>query len=191
MTRPGDALARGWTAFYTRGLSDDVAARRRDEIASDLFEHADELGPSSGQQLTVVGRVLWGIPADLSWRREARASQARRVTSGEPMKLNRVMQVLVMLVCAFCAYGGVMLFGLGGAGLVYTVPLLIGAALIVGGLVLRTRAPRWSTVLLLIGTAAPVAAFYWMAAIFLPVWIVVAILIVVSEPRRRTPSVAA
>jgi hypothetical protein len=189
--RPGDATARAWTAIYTRNLPDDVAARRRDEIASDLFEHADDLGPSSGQQVAVVGRVLWGIPADLSWRREARASHARRVTSGEPMKLNRVMQVLTALVCLFCAYAGLRMLGFGGAGLPFTIPLLVGAVLIIVGLLQRTKAPRRSTVLLVIGTAAPVATFYWMAALFLPVWIVVAVLIVLSEPGRRSPQVAA
>ena len=190
MIRPGDATALAWTAVYTRKLPDDVAARRRDEIASDIFEHADELGPSSGQQVAVVGRVLWGIPADLSWRREARASQARRVTSGEPMKLNRVMQVLTALVCVFCAYAGLMMMSFGGAGIPFTIPLLAGAVLIIVGLLQRTKAPRRSTVLLVIGTAAPVATFYWMAALFLPVWIVVAVLIVVSEPGRRSPRVA-
>jgi hypothetical protein len=191
MIRAGDAAARGWTSIYTRGLPDDVATRRRDEIASDLYEHADELGPSSGQQLAVVGRVLWGIPADLSWRREARASHARRVTSGEPMKLNRVMQVVVALVCAFCTYGALMLLGQGGAGVPYMLPLIAGAGLIVVGLRQRTKAPRRSTVLLVIGTAAPVATFYWMVPLFLPIWIVVAVLIVVSEPGRRRPRVAA
>jgi hypothetical protein len=189
--RAGDATARAWTAIYTRGLPDDVAARRRAEIASDLFEHADELGPSSGQQLAVVGRVLWGIPADLSWRREARASQARRVTSGEPMKLNRVMQVLTAFVCVLCAYWGLMMLGFGGSGLPFALPLFVGAVLIAVGLLQRSKAPRRSTVLLIIGTAAPVAAFYWMAALFLPVWIAVAVLIVLSEPGRRRPRVAA
>jgi hypothetical protein len=188
--RPGDATARAWTAIYTRKLPDDVAARRRDEIASDLFEHADELGPSSGQQLAVVGRVLWGIPADLSWRREARASHARRVTSGEPMKLNRVMQVIVALICAFCGYGALMMLGFGGSGIPFTIPLFVGAALIVVGLVQRTKAPRRSTVLLVVGTAAPMVAFYWMFAVFVPFWIVVSVLIVVSEPGRRRPRVA-
>jgi hypothetical protein len=191
VTRPGDATARAWTAIYTRGLPEEVAARRRDEIASDLFEHADELGPSTGQQLAVVGRVLWGIPADLSWRRDSRASLRRRVSSGEPMKLNRVMQVLAMVVCAFCAYAGFMMIGLGDAGLPFTLPLLAGAVLIVIGLLQRTKAPRRSTVLLVIGTAAPVATFYWMAALFLPFWILISVLIVISEPGRRSPQVAA
>jgi hypothetical protein len=189
--RAGDATARAWTAVYTRGLPDDVAARRRDEIASDLFEHADELGPSTGQQLAVVGRVLWGIPADLSWRREARASRPRRVPSGEPMKLNRAVQVLAMVVCAFCAYAGFMMLGFGGAGVPFTIPLLVGAVLIVIGLLQRAKAPRRSTVLLILGTASPMVAFYWMAALFVPLWIVVSILIVVSEPRRKHPQVAA
>lgn len=62
-------LARWWVFAYTSGLPPDARDRRRDEIASDLWEHQQEAGakgepPSSG----VVARVVAGIPADLSWR---------------------------------------------------------------------------------------------------------------------------
>ena len=87
-------------------------------------------------------------------------------------------------------YAGLMMLGFGGAGIPFTIPLLAGAVLIIVGLLQRTTSPRRSTVLLLIGTAMPVGAFYWMAALFLPVWIVLAVLIVLSEPGRRTPRVA-
>ena len=61
-----------WCQWYTRGLTPDVADVRRDEIASDLYEHgvyADEIGCSPrALQRSIVMRAVRGIPADLSWR---------------------------------------------------------------------------------------------------------------------------
>lgn len=60
-----------WTRAYTRGLDVAVADNRRDEIASDVHEHAvwaEEQGLSTRQLgRTLRWRLLRGIPADLSW----------------------------------------------------------------------------------------------------------------------------
>lgn len=64
-------LTRGWVRLYTTGLPRVLARERRDEMASDLWEHARaaaEDGTSArmtGAQ--VVGRALRGMSADVAW----------------------------------------------------------------------------------------------------------------------------
>lgn len=69
-----DAVLR-WCAWYTRGLPEQLAAERRDEIASDLHEHAawaSEQGiPATRLVRGIRWRMLGGVFADLSWRRRA------------------------------------------------------------------------------------------------------------------------
>ena len=47
-SRMSDRLATAWVRVYTWRLPDDVAARRREELASDLHEHASLAGPHAG-----------------------------------------------------------------------------------------------------------------------------------------------
>ena len=69
-------VALRWSTVYTRGLNSGVAATRRDEIASDLHEHAawaEEHGLSARQLArSVRRRVLRGVASDLAWRVEHR-----------------------------------------------------------------------------------------------------------------------
>jgi hypothetical protein len=65
---------RRWVAFYTRGLPAAIQQDRRDEIDSDLWsqlhdaaEFAHGEGSLAGE---FVARLVFGIPADLSWRLE-------------------------------------------------------------------------------------------------------------------------
>ncbi|KZE94849.1 hypothetical protein AVP42_00776 [Agromyces sp. NDB4Y10] len=62
-----------WSLRYTAGLDPVIAARRQQEILSDLHEHttwAAESGISRRATARALrGRMLRGIPADLSWRR--------------------------------------------------------------------------------------------------------------------------
>ncbi|MFE5670054.1 hypothetical protein ACFQ58_00450 [Agromyces sp. NPDC056523] len=73
-----DASVLAWCRWYTADLHDDVAAERRAEIASDLFEERE----CSGDRAT--GSILWrairGIPADLAWR----GARLRRAAMGAP-----------------------------------------------------------------------------------------------------------
>ena len=107
MTPLGDRAAIAWTGLYTRGLPDETAQRRRDEIRSDLFEHAHEAGRTPAQQTEVLGRVLWGIPADLSWRRAARAPRERRLATGEPMTLKKTTFALVAFAALFNVWAAI------------------------------------------------------------------------------------
>jgi len=197
MSTWGDRVAGSWAHLYTRGLPAETAERRRDEIWSDLFEHAAFAGPTIAQQLNVLGRVLWGIPADLSWRRAARAPRERRLVTGDPMTLRKTTTVLVGLAALFNVWAAIGVWIGAGAedagtagGARYGLPMLIAAALIAYGLWCRDDAPRRSTILIVVGTAAPTVVLYWMAPLFLPVWLLLAGLVIASEPGRRRPVLA-
>ena len=63
-------LVRTWVRMYTLGLDASNRFDRRAEIESDLWEHrnheASEGQSSTAASLSIVGRWLAGIPADLS-----------------------------------------------------------------------------------------------------------------------------
>jgi len=65
-------IALAWARTYTLGLSDEARRTRIDELASDLWDHAEHAG-SAGRsrrdiQLAVVSRTARGAWADLAWR---------------------------------------------------------------------------------------------------------------------------
>ena len=64
------AIVRAWTAVYTWGLPEAERRARRDEIESDLWEcrHGDAANRST--VLTVLARLILGVPDDLGWRWE-------------------------------------------------------------------------------------------------------------------------
>ncbi|RFA06776.1 hypothetical protein B7R21_18555 [Subtercola boreus] len=72
-----------WAAFYTRGLPREVANDRRDELASDLFEHSKSAGRTPRERRALASeigmRAVFGMGADLSWR----GQQLRRERSGQ------------------------------------------------------------------------------------------------------------
>ena len=196
MSAWADRIARSWAALYTRGLPEDTAERRREEICSDLFEHAHEAGITPAQQVDVLGRVLWGIPADLSWRRAARAPRERRLATGEPMTLKKTTTVVVIAYAIFNLAAG--LGVLTGAGAEdgdagswqWSLPMVAGAAMLAGALRYRDDAPRLTTVLMIVGAAAPMVTMFWMAPIFAPFWLLISGLAIASEPGRRAPAAA-
>ena len=55
----------------------------------------------------------------------------------------------------------------------------------------RDDAPRRSTIMLVVACAVPAATLYWMAPIFVPVWLLLSWLAIASEPGRRQPVPAA
>lgn len=70
-----DALVLRWTAHLVRDLPSVVAEDRVAEITSDLWEQRDAQRRSGrGRNPSVLLRALRGIPADLLWRRAARAN---------------------------------------------------------------------------------------------------------------------
>lgn len=193
MSAWADRCCERWAAVYTRGLPAEDARRRREELASDLFEHHRAVGDGPAQQLEVFGRVLWGIPADLSWRRAALAPRERRLQTGATMTLRKLATGLVVLVALWNVWAGIGVFFLGDgvAGVTYLIGFWSGAALIAVGLWRWNDSPRLGSVLLIVGAAVPVAIFYWMAPIFVPLWILVTALVIAAEPGRRPAPAAA
>lgn len=100
-----------WCAWYTRDLVPEVAGERRDEIASDLHDHAvwaEEAGIAPTRlRRDIVLRAIRGIPHDLSWR----AGQLRAGFAADPMPLGtrRVGTTLAALVI----FGGVLVVAFG------------------------------------------------------------------------------
>jgi hypothetical protein len=64
------SLVRAWTRVYTWQLPADLAAARRAEIASDLWEqlHDGSAGGPPARALQMIARLLAGIPDDVLWR---------------------------------------------------------------------------------------------------------------------------
>jgi hypothetical protein len=56
-----------WTRLYTRGLPGEERDRRRLEIRSDIWEQLND-ADEPGAGLSLLGRFLRGIPADVRWR---------------------------------------------------------------------------------------------------------------------------
>jgi hypothetical protein len=69
-------LVRRWVGLYTRGLPAEIRQDRLDEIDDDLWSQRRDAAESDrpDQSLTgeIVMRLVFGIPADLSWRVEQR-----------------------------------------------------------------------------------------------------------------------
>jgi hypothetical protein len=71
--RMAELVAR-WVRFYTRNLPPPIARRRLDEIHADLHDHiAHERAhgtPDRRIALGIAARMLRGLTADVSWRRQ-------------------------------------------------------------------------------------------------------------------------
>jgi hypothetical protein len=124
-------LVARWVRIYTRDLPDPLGRRRAGEIDADLHDHiAHERahGTSDGRiALSVLSRMLRGLPADASWHR--RHAEARRTVLRSAVRV-ALATSLVLLVPLFAmlvtdavawspfdfAAAGFLLFG---AGLAY------------------------------------------------------------------------
>jgi hypothetical protein len=73
-------LVARWVRFYTRKLPPEVAQRRIDEMDADLHDHiAHEREQGTGERriaLSLLARMVRGLPADASWRRRKTGSIA-------------------------------------------------------------------------------------------------------------------
>jgi hypothetical protein len=69
-------LVSRWARFYTRNLPPAIAERRTGEIDADLHDHiAHERADGTTDRriaLSIAARMLRGLPADVSWRRQTR-----------------------------------------------------------------------------------------------------------------------
>jgi hypothetical protein len=72
MRRFAVGLVRLWCRMYTWDVSPQLAASRRAEIESDLWELQHDPEPESGASAgwRIVGRLLMGVADDVAWRME-------------------------------------------------------------------------------------------------------------------------
>jgi hypothetical protein len=187
-----------WVRWYTHGLPRDAAERRRAEVASDLWEHerdASEAGLSDlAISVEVVGRVLSGMPADLSWRRAlGRQPRTRLVNGGKHMSKHaeRLEGIFLVLVAFNIALAAAML-PVTGSDVLYGIRALAVVALLVAGLALRTRAPMSSLGLVVIGAAGMVSLWFWLPPLYLLGFATIVVgVITTRRPRRREPAPSA
>ena len=91
-----------WCEVYTRGLSPAVAGDRRDELASDLWEHAAAEPRATAAMLS---RAIRGVPADLAWRYEQRRAAQRLLPLETRVVGGAVAGLVVLAASALIVFG--------------------------------------------------------------------------------------
>jgi hypothetical protein len=177
-----------WCDWYTRGLPDDVAAERRDELAADLHDHRldamrrDEVDGRHAR--AVVARALLGAPADLSWRshqlriaRSARRQEKQMSVASRRDGRTTVAYVLGGLVVAWSVLNVAMLWNLVSVssndedrrwGLAIGLTGLVCLGLSAWALTALTRRPRAAGAALAVSavlTTVWITWFLWLAAV--------------------------
>jgi hypothetical protein len=193
---PAVRLCTAWVRLYTRRLAPDVASRRRDEVASDLWDHACDAQAAGISRtrttIEVLGRMLSGLPADLSWRWSMRRTQRQRRALRGGLNVpvaqrSKPLVVLVAIVMAWTALAFV-LFGFGDRGLLgyweYRLVLLVGFVALAVGMRVRERQPVLGFALLAFGALAP-SVMYWALILYAP--IAIALIVVAYNATFRTP----
>jgi len=98
-------LVRWWVGTYTRGLPAEIRQERRDEIDDDLWSQMRDAAQSGRADRSLAGemvaRLLFGVPADVSWRVE-QGDGAR--TPGAP---ERSPTTGARVIALFAILGGV------------------------------------------------------------------------------------
>jgi hypothetical protein len=81
MPKYAAVLVRIWTRIYTSGMPPALAAARRAEIESDLWESA-QVDDRTLAAFAVLARLFRGIPDDLLWRAELMDLRSKRGRAG-------------------------------------------------------------------------------------------------------------
>jgi hypothetical protein len=176
------ALVAWWVATYTRRLPAEVAARRRAELASDLWEqraHGRAVGArAAAVALSILGRMAAGIPADLRWRHQqlAAAEGRPRHPEGQPLPralaqswwlvlaaLLGMLEVVVGIGTALQANSGagILLPGDPGSSARRAAIITAGGLLALWGIAQRRRARVAGDLLIAVGTL-PLVAWLWV-----------------------------
>ena len=136
-------LVRAWVDLYTRGLPEPARAARRDEVDDDLWcQHAEAaaIGRSSASvNREMFIRLLFGMPADVSWRISS-GRESPPELEREPSAGTRILGVMAILgaVGWAIAIGGYVVWGPEGAWL--TAGRLMYITQVGGGLCLAGAA---------------------------------------------------
>ena len=161
-------LVRRWVRLYTRGLPEDVARRRIDEIDADLHDHVahERATGTSGRAiaLRVLSRMLRGVAADASWRdAQVHANLGHPATRAAAIRTRKVayrsalgLTVWTVFVL-FWLIGAVGVIGESGdrADMLY---LVVFGVVVLGALVARLRAHGMARVLATAAVATAVIA---------------------------------
>lgn len=179
------ALTRAWTATYTRGLTADLRRERRDEIDCDLWEHqrlADlQRTPVSGTAIEILLRLFFGMPEDILWRFEAGSQSAigkgTQVNESESVLIRGLSVVAIIVAALPVAMGLSAVFGVNGewAGTwertIYGGLWASSGVAIVAGLILSKTRPILGITMVVVGSIAVSAFWYWIAIFTVPIGI--------------------
>jgi len=124
------ALVRGWVDLYTLGMPPAVRAARRDEIDDDLWCQEQEPAPPGRAAGSLGGemllRLVFGIPADISWRLSKRTSAETEALERSSSMGPRVIGIFAIVAGASWITWGLLFLALGeSAWAGSTAPLMI------------------------------------------------------------------
>jgi hypothetical protein len=169
------AVVRAWTFVYTIGAGASIREARRDEIASDLWEHARGSADDGITSRRIAGQMLarcfLGIGADVSWRVQVAVDQRRagevEGQMSERVKRNWWVPGAIALIGAGIVFGFLShasrvdegretsLLEIAAAGLVIVVlPIL--------GLLVRRSHPGWTVWLLVPAILLSLSPLLWL-----------------------------
>ncbi len=167
-------LTRRWVRSYTGWVGAEAAERRRAEIASDVWEQradAREKGaPPTAAALSIAGRVVAGIPADLIWVRTQRLAMRGQPADRKVRTMNTLGHIAArwwwVVGAAALAVIGVVALVFGGDDLSRMQVSLI-VAVLVAGILLRHFLPRTAATLIVFGSTIPAVLIWapWIMAI--------------------------
>ena len=177
------AVVRAWTFIYTIGAGASIRGERRDEIASDLFEHARGGAQEGTGSRAVAGQMLarcfLGLGADVSWRVQVALGQRRAIEKGvrmsERVKRNWWIPGAIALIGADIVFG---LLSIGyridegwdaslleseSAATVGTAMLML-VVLPVVALLVRSSHPGWTFWMLVPAIVVSLSPLLWLGA---------------------------
>ncbi len=172
-------LTRWWVRLYTKGLPPELRDDRRAEIESDLWEQGEDATANGSQPdetaLEVFGRLLLGVPADLTWRVQAGLSTRpdRSIKVNESLTMKGFFLAAVAIAIAPAAFGVGVLAG-GGEGFSGAERAIFGALQVaaaiamVAGLALSTRQPHLGIGLVALGAICMAVLWYWLPFVTIP-----------------------
>jgi hypothetical protein len=175
VTAFASSVARSWVRLYTRGIPSDLRDARRAEIESDIWEHRQ-----AEPAVSLLLRVILGVPADLVWRVEHRQGGLLRRALRRMGCIVRGLRHNGWLLWPMFMYlvwltGGLGLGVPSGVG-PYERLTMFAAAIVTGAgiLLLRGRAPRLGATLVAAG-CLPLSVVMVQHAPLLPIFALLAV----------------
>ena len=155
---------RAWVVVYTAGLTDAQKRDRRDEIASDVYEHELDFR-AEGTGSAVIGRqiasrMVRGMLADVVWRYEAGREGERVAATGESPPLPWLTMAFISAVIVAGSFASTQASLLGEAFTMLSIASIVGAGAMWLGLHLATH--RFAGPLLIgVGSLVMAWTLYW------------------------------